>query len=124
MSGPCGFPSGPAATAFPGRSAADGTGRMILGRRDQPGLLRRLGGWLWPRAGWRRAGSYLLMRLRRLPGTPHAIAAGLATGVAGGLTPFLGLHLPLALALDRGRPGDRGGGRAHALPRPPPPAGP
>jgi len=72
---------------------------MILGRRDQPGLLRCLAGWLWPRAGWRRAGSYLLMRLKRLPGTPHAIAAGLATGVAVGLTPFLGLHLPLALAL-------------------------
>src|SRR4051794_40086921 len=27
-------------------------------------------------------------------------------------------------ARDRGRPGDRGRGRAHALPRPPPPAGP
>src|SRR3954451_13289619 len=27
-------------------------------------------------------------------------------------------------ARDRDRPGDRGGGRAHALPRPPPPAGP
>jgi uncharacterized protein len=72
---------------------------MILGRRDQPGLLRRLAGWLWPRAGWRRAGSYLLMRLRRLSGTPHAIAAGLATGVAVSLTPFLGLHIVLALGL-------------------------
>ena len=72
---------------------------MILGRRDPPGFLRRLAGWLWPRAGWRRAGSYLLMRIKRLPGTPRAIAAGLATGVAVGLTPFVGLHLPLALAL-------------------------
>src|SRR3954464_2815209 len=101
MSGPCGFPSGPAATAFPGGAAADGTGRMILGRRDQPGLLRRLAGWLWPRAGWRRAGSYLLMRLKRLPGTRPARAAGLATGVAVGLTPFLGLHMVLALGLAR-----------------------
>jgi uncharacterized protein len=72
---------------------------MILGRRDRPGILQRLAGWLWPRAGWRRAGHYLLMRLKRLPGTPHAIATDLATGVAVGLTPFLGLHLPLALAL-------------------------
>ena len=72
---------------------------MILGRRDRPGLLRQLRGWLWPRAGWRRAGRYLLARLQRLPGTPRAIAAGLATGVAVALTPFLGLHLVLALGL-------------------------
>src|SRR4051794_4502526 len=72
---------------------------MILGRRDRPGLLQRLAGWMWPRAGWRRAGGYLLARLKRLPGTPHAIAAGLATGVAVSLTPFLGLHLALAVAL-------------------------
>src|SRR3954453_3887288 len=72
---------------------------MILGRRDRPGILRRLRGWLWPRAGWRRAGRYLLMRIKRLPGTPHTIAAGLATGVAVSLTPFLGLHVLLALGL-------------------------
>src|SRR4051794_2379739 len=74
---------------------------MILGRRDRPGILQRLAGWLWPRAGWRRAGGYLLMRLKRLPGTPRAIAAGLATGVAVSLTPFLGLHVLLALGLAR-----------------------
>src|SRR3954454_13066766 len=39
------------------------------------------------------------MRIKRLPGTPHAIAAGLATGVAVSLTPFLGLHVLLALGL-------------------------
>ena len=72
---------------------------MILGRRDPPGLLQHLRGWLWPRAGWPRAGRYLLTRVQRLPGTPHAIAAGLATGVAVALTPFLGLHLVLALGL-------------------------
>ena len=72
---------------------------MILGRRDRPGLLQHLRGWLWPRAGWRRAGRYLLARLQRLPGTPRAIAAGLATGVAVALTPFLGLHVLLALGL-------------------------
>ena len=72
---------------------------MILGRRDRPGIFQHLRGWLWPRAGWRRAGGYLLMRLTRLPGTPRAIAAGLATGVAVSLTPFLGLHVLLALGL-------------------------
>src|SRR4051794_41561690 len=74
---------------------------MILGRRDRPSILRRLRGWLWPRAGWRRAGRYLLARIKHLPGTPHAIAAGLATGAAVSLTPFLGLHVLLALGLAR-----------------------
>src|SRR3954453_9429722 len=74
---------------------------MILGRRDRPGILQFLRGRLWPHAGWRRAGHYLLMRFKRLPGTPQAIAAGLATGVAASLTPFLGLHVLLALGLAR-----------------------
>ena len=72
---------------------------MILGRRDPPGLLPRLRGWLWPRTGWRRAGRYLVARVQRTPGTPHSIAAGVATGVAVSLTPFVGLHLLLALGL-------------------------
>ena len=72
---------------------------MILGRRNPLGLLRRLRGWVWPDLGWRRAGRYLAMRLKRMPGTPHAIAAGLAAGVAVALTPFLGGHLLLAFGL-------------------------
>jgi uncharacterized protein (DUF2062 family) len=72
---------------------------MILGRRNPLGLLRRLRGWVWPDLGWRRAGRYLAMRLQRMPGTPHGIAAGLAAGVAVSLTPFLGGHVLLALGL-------------------------
>ena len=72
---------------------------MILGRRDPLGLLKRLRGWLWPRTGWRRAGHYLVTRVKRMPGTPRGIAAGVATGVAVSLTPFVGLHLLLALGL-------------------------
>ena len=72
---------------------------MILGRRTRPDLQRRLAGWFWPRAGWRRTGRYLLGRVSRMPGTPHAIAAGAATGVAVSFTPLLGGHLLLALAL-------------------------
>src|SRR3954462_3668534 len=72
---------------------------MILGRRDPLGLLPRLCGWLWPRTGWRRAGHYLVTRIERMPGTPRSIAAGVATGVAVSLTPFVGLHLLLALGL-------------------------
>lgn len=74
---------------------------MILGRRASPGLRHRLRGLLWPRSGWRRAGRYLLLRLGRLRGTPRAVAAGLATGVAVSLTPFLGLHLVLAVGIAR-----------------------
>ena len=72
---------------------------MILGRRDPPSLPRRLRGWLWPRTGLRRAGRYLLARARRMPGTPHAVAAGFAAGAAVSVTPFLGGHLLLTVAL-------------------------
>ncbi len=72
---------------------------MLLGRRNPESLAQRLRGWLWPRAGWRRAGRYLLLRLTRAPGTPHGVAAGLAAGVAVSLTPFFGLHLLLSLGL-------------------------
>ena len=71
---------------------------MILGRRDPLGLLKRLRGWLWPRTGWRRAGHYLVTRVKRTPGTPRGIAAGVATGVAVSLTPFVGLYV-LTLAI-------------------------
>jgi uncharacterized protein (DUF2062 family) len=72
---------------------------MLLGRRNPESLAQRLRSWLWPRAGWRRAGRYLLLRLTHAPGTPHGVAAGLAAGVAVSLTPFLGLHLLLSLGL-------------------------
>ncbi len=74
---------------------------MILGRRLPRSLGQRLRGWLWPRNGWRRAGRYLLWRVRRLPGTPHAVAAGFAAGAATSMTPFLGGHVLLALGLAR-----------------------
>jgi uncharacterized protein (DUF2062 family) len=72
---------------------------MLLGRRRPLSFLRRLHGWLWPHIGWHRAGRYLVMRLRRLPGTPHTIAVGFATGAAVAVTPFLGGHLLLACGL-------------------------
>jgi len=51
---------------------------------------------IWPRSGWQRAGLYLAYRVRRLPGTPYAIAAGFACGAAVSMTPFPGLHFVLA----------------------------
>jgi uncharacterized protein (DUF2062 family) len=72
---------------------------MILGRRQPPSLYRRFRGWLWPYIGWRRAGRYLLMRIQRMPGTPHSIAAGFAAGAAVSFTPFLGAHFILAFCI-------------------------
>ena len=72
---------------------------MILGRRRPLSLLRRLHGWLWPHIGWHRAGRYLVMRLRRLPGTPHSIAVGFATGAAVVVLALTGIVFPSLNAL-------------------------
>ena len=37
---------------------------------------------IWPQSGWRRAFAYMTHRIKRLPGTPQSIAAGVACGVA------------------------------------------
>lgn len=72
---------------------------MVLGRRQRPGIARRLRGLLWPESGWRRALAYLGHRIQRLPGTPHSIAAGFASGAAASFTPFLGFHFLLSFFL-------------------------
>jgi uncharacterized protein len=51
-------------------------------------LWQRLRSWLWPHIGWGRAFSYVVKRLKRLPGSPHSIAAGVAAGVMVSFTPF------------------------------------
>src|SRR3546814_7251488 len=60
---------------------------------------RRARSFLWPRGGWRRSGTYVAHRLRRLPGPPYRIAAGFASGAAISFTPFIGLHFVLATLL-------------------------
>jgi uncharacterized protein (DUF2062 family) len=60
----------------------------VFRRRTPLPLLQRFSTWLWPHIGWGRATSYVVMRLKRMPGTPHSIAAGFATGVAVSFTPF------------------------------------
>lgn len=67
-------------------------------RRTPLPLLQRLRTWLWPHIGWGRATSYVVVRLKRMPGTPHGIAAGLAVGVAVSFTPFFP-HLATAVLL-------------------------
>ncbi|WP_245999124.1 DUF2062 domain-containing protein [Paracoccus methylarcula] len=53
----------------------------------------------YPRGGWRRAGTYVLHRLRRLPDHPHRIGRGVAAGVFVSFTPLFGLHFASAAAI-------------------------
>ena len=54
---------------------------------------------LWPTMSLRRIGSYYKRRVARLPGTPHSIAAGFASGAAVSFTPFMGFHFVLGALL-------------------------
>lgn len=54
---------------------------------------------IWPSMGWRRAGAYYALRLKRLPGTPYSIACGFALGAAVSFTPFIGFHFIAAALL-------------------------
>jgi uncharacterized protein (DUF2062 family) len=68
----------------------------MLGRRIRPHWLDQLWQIVWPRTGWRRAGTYYGHRVRRLQGSPYSIAAGFACGVAVSFTPLIGFHFLLA----------------------------
>ena len=68
-------------------------------RRAQRTYLDRARGLIWPQSGWRRAFAYMTHRIKRLPGTPQSIAAGVACGVAASFTPLVGLHFILAALL-------------------------
>ncbi len=72
---------------------------MLFRPKHKPTFLANLRSWVWPRSGWRRAGAYIWHRLARLPGTPHSIAAGFASGAAMSFTPFLGLHILMACGI-------------------------
>ena len=65
-------------------------------RRAQRSYWDRARGIVWPQSGWRRAFVYMTHRIKRLPGTPQSIAAGVACGVAASFTPLIGFHFILA----------------------------
>ncbi|MCC5978344.1 MAG: DUF2062 domain-containing protein [Salinarimonas sp.] len=56
-------------------------------------------GALWPKRGITRPFVYLAKRLPRLSATPHAIAAGFASGAACSFTPLLGFHFVLSFVV-------------------------
>lgn len=68
---------------------------MLFQRREKLAVSERVRSFLWPRKGWRRSSRYVVKRILRLGGTPHAIALGVAAGVFISFTPFIGLHFVL-----------------------------
>jgi uncharacterized protein (DUF2062 family) len=63
------------------------------------GWLSRLREFVWPSMGPRRYLRYLGRRAQRLRATPHAIAAGIASGAAVSVFPFVGFHFILGFVL-------------------------
>ena len=61
--------------------------------------LQAVGRFFWPKGGWRRAASYIVHRLHRLPDSSQKIARGVACGVAVCFTPLFGLHFFTAIFL-------------------------
>ena len=68
-------------------------------RRKRRTLIESAREWVWPRAGWNRLLLYYRHRLVRLPDSSYRIAAGLACGAAISFTPFIGMHVVLAMVL-------------------------
>lgn len=69
---------------------------MVFKRRKQRTVLQSVREFFWPRAGYRRAATYLWHRLSRMQASPHAIAIGFACGAFVSFTPLIGLHFVLA----------------------------
>lgn len=80
---------------------------MIFKEKRKRSLARHAREIIWPSIGWRRAGRYLMLRVQRMQGTPHSIAAGIASGAAVSFTPFMGFHVITGMmiaVLTRGSP--------------------
>ncbi|TVQ58518.1 MAG: DUF2062 domain-containing protein [Rhodobacteraceae bacterium] len=71
----------------------------LFARRRKLSVWSKAAAFLWPASGFRRSGVYLVKRLKRLPATQHAIAAGVASGAAVSCLPLIGFHFLLAFAL-------------------------
>lgn len=61
--------------------------------------LARLKDFIWPSMGPKRYMIYLGRRAQRLRASPHAIAAGIASGAAVSVFPFIGFHFILGFVL-------------------------
>ncbi|MEL6128122.1 MAG: DUF2062 domain-containing protein [Pseudomonadota bacterium] len=72
---------------------------MVFKRRDPQSFLSWVRQGIYPKTGWRRAASYMVHRLRRLPDSPHRVARGLACGVFVSFSPMFGFHFVYAALL-------------------------
>ena len=72
---------------------------MVFKRRNPKTYYEAITESVYPRGGWRRAGQYIVHRLRRLPDPAHKISRGIAAGVFACFTPFFGLHFVIAAGL-------------------------
>ena len=68
-------------------------------RRRAQSRIDRVRSIVWPARGFRRLFSYLIQRIKRMPGSTLSIATGAAWGAAVSFTPFLGLHLLVGMML-------------------------
>ena len=72
---------------------------MLFRRRNPPAVGERIRIFFVPRRNYRRSFKYYGKRVLRLTGSPHAVAAGVAAGVAASFTPLLGFHFFLSFAI-------------------------
>lgn len=72
---------------------------MVFKRRERRPIGTMVAEFFYPRGGWRRAFSYVRLRLSRLPDRPHRIARGIAAGVFVSFTPLFGFHFIAAAAV-------------------------
>ena len=66
-------------------------------RRKQMSRADRVRSVVWPDRGFGRLISYLVQRVKRMPGSTLSIAVGAAWGISVSFTPFIGLHLLVGL---------------------------
>jgi uncharacterized protein len=70
---------------------------MSFRRRTKPSFSERIREAVAPKKGFKRILGYYRLKVMRIGGSPHAVAAGLAIGVVSAWTPFLGLHILFAI---------------------------
>ena len=70
---------------------------MLFRRRIPQDFWAKLRTAAWPSSSFGRSAQYFQKRVLRLPGSPHAIALGVAIGVAVAFTPFFGFHTVIAI---------------------------
>ena len=68
---------------------------MLFARRSKPRFWEKIRVALWPRRSWGRSVRYIKKRVLRMSGSPHAVAAGFASGVFASCTPLVGFHFIL-----------------------------